>query len=476
MKKFLLPLVCLTMLGDLSLFAANVSQVVYAEDRMSGELKVSSADFDGTEHFWQITLPSDKRVKVTRINSTYLKRTGRTQMMLLVNEVQDIITEPNTAFAMGVYVDTISNAYNLTFVINGFTQDYAYVPKDPAITIRFAVIDEHHPSSETTYLNGDVEVASGMLFTSGYQDFMGTKVTAVLGDDYNQYTCFGSPRGGMIRGSNEGYLILGGNPNGYGNHNVYINRYTPNANVIMTASSGKVGIGVDDPKEKLHIAGAIRGTGTAGQLMIRTDSGYVYVGPTSTKTVNFNTNLSRYVFDKPIFNNSGAFSANNSNLTLQTNFTPRLTILRNNGYVGIGTSNPAYRLDVSGTMRASQIIATTKVGIGTTAPNYMLDVNGTIRANEILVNSGSADFVFAEDYNLRSLSEVQQFIQEHKHLPEIQSAEQMEKNGVSVNELQIQLLQKIEELTLYLIQQQQTLTQQEQVIQNLQQQVEQLKK
>ena len=467
MKKSLFSIVCLAILGSHSLFAANVSQVVYAEDRMSGELKVSSADFDGTEHFWQITLPSDKRVKVTRINSTHFKRTSGNHVLLLVNENIDLITDENTAFMMGVYVDTISNASNLTLVIQGFTQDYAFVPKDPAITIRFAAIDEN-PSSESIFLNGDVEVASGMLSTSGYQEFMGTKVTAVLGDDYNQYTCFGSPRGGMIRGSNEGYLILGGNPNGYGKHHVYINRYTPNANVIMTASSGKVGIGVDDPKEKLHIAGAIRGTGTAGQLMIRTDSGYVYVGPTTKTTMNFNTNLSRYVFDKPIFNNSGTFSANNSNLTLQTNFTPRLTILRNNGYVGIGTSIPTYRLDVSGSMRASQIIATTKVGIGTTTPNYMLDVNGTIRANEILVNSGSADFVFAEDYNLRSLSEVQQFIQEHKHLPEIQSAEQMEKNGVSVNELQIQLLQKIEELTLYLIQQEQT-------IQNLQQQIEQLK-
>ena len=465
---------CLAILGSHSLFAANVSQVVYAEDRMSGELKVYSADFDGTEHFWQITLPSDKRIKVTRINSTHFKRTSSNHVLLLVNENIDLITDENTAFMTGVYVDTINNASNLTLVIQGFTQDYAFVPKDPAITIRFAVIDEY-PSSETIYFNGDVEVASGAFYTSGYEEYMGTKVTAVLGDDYNQYTCFGSPRGGMIRGSNEGYLVISGNPNGYGNQNVYINRYTPSANVIMTASSGKVGIGVDDPKEKLHIAGAIRGTGTAGQLMIRTDSGYVYVGPTTKKTMNFNTNLSRYVFDKPIFNNSGAFSANNSNLTLQTNFTPRLTILRNNGYVGIGTTAPNYTLDVNGTMRSSKIIATTNVGIGTATPNYMLDVNGTIRANEIIVNSGSADFVFADDYNLRSLSEVHQFIQEHKHLPEIQSAEQMEKNGVSVNELQIQLLQKIEELTLYLIQQQQTLTQQEQTIQNLQQQVEQLK-
>ena len=459
---------CLTILGSHFLFATNVSQVVYAEDRMSGELKVSSADFDGTEHVWPITLPSDKRIKVTRINSTHFKRTGSNHVLLLVNENIDLITDENTAFKTGIYVDTISNASNLTLVIQGFTQDYAFVPKDPAITIRFAVIDEN-PSSESIFLNGDVEVASGMLFTSGYQEFMGTKVTAVLGDDYNHYTCFGSPRGGMIRGSNEGYLILGGNPNGYGNHNVYINRYTPSANVIMTASSGKVGIGVDAPKEKLHIAGAVRGTGTAGQLMIRTDSGYVYVGPTTKSTMNFRTNCSIYVFDMPIYNQTGVYSASNdNNLILQTNHTPRLTVLRSNGYVGIGTSSPVHMLDVAGSMRADRIIATHKIGIGTINPQYMLDVKGTIRANEIIVNSGSADFVFAEDYNLRSLSEVQQFIQEHKHLPEIQSAEQMEKNGVSVNELQIQLLQKIEELTLYLIQQEQT-------IKNLQQQVEQLK-
>lgn len=97
-------------------------------------------------------------------------------------------------------------------------------------------------------------------------------------------------------------------------------------------------------------------------------------------------------------------------------------------------------------------------GIGTTTPAYTLDVNGTIRANEIIVNIPSgADFVFEEQYPLRSLNEVGAYISEHKHLPEIPSAADMEQNGVNVNELQIKLLQKIEELTLYVIQQQETI-------------------
>lgn len=94
-----------------------------------------------------------------------------------------------------------------------------------------------------------------------------------------------------------------------------------------------------------------------------------------------------------------------------------------------------------------------RLGIGTISPNYKLDVRGTIRANEIIVNTTGADFVFAEGYQLRPLSEVKTFIQENKHLPEIKSAQEMQENGVGINELQTQLLQKIEELTLYILQQ-----------------------
>lgn len=62
---------------------------------------------------------------------------------------------------------------------------------------------------------------------------------------------------------------------------------------------------------------------------------------------------------------------------------------------------------------------------------------------------------------MRPLSEVEAFITKNKHLPEIQSAQEMQENGVSVSELQTQLLQKIEELTLYILQQEKKIKQQE---------------
>lgn len=92
------------------------------------------------------------------------------------------------------------------------------------------------------------------------------------------------------------------------------------------------------------------------------------------------------------------------------------------------------------------------VGIGTQNPgNYRLAVNGAIRAKEIVVESGWADFVFADDYRLRSLSEVETHIDTHGHLPEIPSAATVAKEGVRVGEMESKLLQKIEELTLYMI-------------------------
>jgi hypothetical protein len=92
------------------------------------------------------------------------------------------------------------------------------------------------------------------------------------------------------------------------------------------------------------------------------------------------------------------------------------------------------------------------VGIGTTTPTSKLTVAGDIRAREVKVEANAgADFVFAPGYRLRPLTEVEQFITANRRLPDIAPADSMVQNGVNMGDMQIQLLQKIEELTLYVI-------------------------
>ncbi|MFC1226709.1 hypothetical protein ACFE6N_23095 [Pedobacter sp. BG31] len=94
------------------------------------------------------------------------------------------------------------------------------------------------------------------------------------------------------------------------------------------------------------------------------------------------------------------------------------------------------------------------IGIGTANPTDMLTVAGKIGAREIKVSTNAgADFVFEPGYKLADLSEVECFVKANKHLPEIPAAKEMIENGVSLGELNIKLLQKVEELTLYLIEQ-----------------------
>jgi len=93
------------------------------------------------------------------------------------------------------------------------------------------------------------------------------------------------------------------------------------------------------------------------------------------------------------------------------------------------------------------------VGIGTTNPKYLLSVKGKIGVGEIVVEDVSqwADFVFNSDYRLMPLAEVESFIQENNHLPDVPSETEVKEKGINVAEMNAKLLQKIEELTLYMI-------------------------
>lgn len=112
------------------------------------------------------------------------------------------------------------------------------------------------------------------------------------------------------------------------------------------------------------------------------------------------------------------------------------------------------------------------VAVGTTTTGtHKLAVEGSVGAREVMVEApgtGWSDFVFESDYNLPTLKEVEQHIQEKGHLKDIPSAAQVEENGFYLGEMDSKLLQKIEELTLYTIDQ-------EKKIKDLKNQVEELK-
>jgi hypothetical protein len=93
------------------------------------------------------------------------------------------------------------------------------------------------------------------------------------------------------------------------------------------------------------------------------------------------------------------------------------------------------------------------IGSPPSGGSYKLNVGGNIRANAVVVNTSGADYVFADDYNLINLDDLSTYIKTNKHLPEIPSAEEMQKAGLSLGEMNTKLLQKVEELTLYIIDQ-----------------------
>jgi hypothetical protein len=82
---------------------------------------------------------------------------------------------------------------------------------------------------------------------------------------------------------------------------------------------------------------------------------------------------------------------------------------------------------------------------------YKLDVAGNVRANQVVVNTTGADFVFEPAYYLYPLSMLEKYVKQNHHLPGIPSAQEMHNNGLDIGENQTILLQKVEELTLYLI-------------------------
>jgi hypothetical protein len=148
---------------------------------------------------------------------------------------------------------------------------------------------------------------------------------------------------------------------------------------------------------------------------------------------------------------------NNGTKTMKAGYGANFGMSPGTGDVYIGNFNGNQSVTDFGSITGYQNCMTIKqngnIGIGTTNPTYKLSVNGNVRSKEVVVESGWADYVFAKEYKLPSLRDVEKFIYTNKHLPNIPSAAEIQTNGLKLGEVQTKMMQKIEELTLYIIDQ-----------------------
>lgn len=171
---------------------------------------------------------------------------------------------------------------------------------------------------------------------------------------------------------------------------------------LRIAATGNIGIGIIPGTAKLEVAGLVQTSGIQGgyKFNSRQGTGHDYQWYSSN---------------------------NNAHLYDHNDAANRITVAPG-GNVGIGTDNPG---------------------------TYKLAVEGILGARKVKVTQASwADFVFHPDYQLPSLQELEIFVKQHRHLPDIPNEDEIKKEGLDLGEMNKKLLQKVEELTLHLINQQ----------------------
>ena len=216
---------------------------------------------------------------------------------------------------------------------------------------------------------------------------------------------------------------------------------------LAVATNGNVGIGNISPQYKLDVLGDARVSWSVFTNEIHFIANDLGAGIDNTDPYTL-----RKVHD--------AQNVSHLDLNLNDDVDESFRIYGNScvGYsCGTYSGNLYHSFDASG-----NVFHAGNVGIGCN-PNssYKLNVNGIIHAIEVKVDlDGFADYVFNPTYKLMPLHEVEQYVNINSHLPEMPSAAEVSKNGLSVGEMQNKLLKKVEELTLYVIEQQKTISQQ----------------
>ncbi len=269
-------------------------------------------------------------------------------------------------------------------------------------------------------------------------------------------------------------------------------RFQPNGTTdkIVFSENGSIGVGTETPNAKADVWGVIRTSHSNERYVNLFNSGdgnaYInYQGAAASARFGFQMNGSSKlsilnngyvgigtVSPKNLLDIGNAYSfhsgghkvigigyaAGSGGTSLHDGYVSEIRFDPAMGYLSLGISNQSYLTNQTGVTAPSIMILTRSgnVGIGTTVPDSRLTVKGTIHTQEVKVDLAGAvapDFVFEENYNLPALAETEAYIKSNKHLPGIPSAAEMEENGLGLKEMNLLLLQKVEELTLHLIEQ-----------------------
>jgi hypothetical protein len=276
--------------------------------------------------------------------------------------------------------------------------------------------------------NTFVGVDAGKMSTGSENVFIGTSAgvwnttgnfNTYLGSGAGLYnskgvnnTFLGCQAGFNDTGSGNVFIGYQAGVNDTGSNKLYIANGSADPPLIYgDFSTGYIGLGTTSPSRKLHIVGV------GPRILIEASSG--------NPEVNFqgagDTGTQRWALYKETISGDFRFYQNGDKVTIQNS----------TGNVGIGTSSPAYKLDVNGDINVMG--------------SYNIRKNGTAYNHP--------DYVFEPDYKLMPLDELKKYVSEKKCLPNVISAEDVQKNnGFKMDELLIQMLEKIEEQTLYIIQ------------------------
>ncbi len=254
---------------------------------------------------------------------------------------------------------------------------------------------------------------------------------------------------------------------------------------VTESANGNVGIGTDTPDAAWFASPSLQISGTRPTLSftstLTNGMGTIqWMGVTSQSQIHLN-----------YWNETNSLSFYSYSAVL-----PYVLHIGGDGKIGINTSSPGYNLDVVGTFRnydavnGREFIVSPgsgtidmystefninrfsnmnvvladgggKVGIDINAPTEKLHVNGNIRALAPIW----ADHVFSAEYDLPTLDQVESHIKENGHLKDIPSEKEVMENGINLGEMDALLLQKIEELTLYVIELNKKISRQQETIQ-----------